>query len=54
MTFFKNKSKYCLNFILLLDTKLLINMNHLEYFFKKIFVDAKNLTKYFTSVDVAE
>ena len=28
----KKKSKYCLNSILLLDAKLLINMNYLEFF----------------------
>ena len=28
----KKKSKYCLNSILLLDAKLVINMNHLEFF----------------------
>ena len=52
---FKKKYKYCLNSILLLDAKLLTNINHLDFFFFwRMSIDAKNLTKLFTPDDVAE
>ena len=38
---------------LVLDAKLLlINMNYVEFFFYRNFIDKKNLTKFFILVDV--
>ena len=48
---FKKKYKYCLNSILLLDAKLLTNINHLDFFFFFFFfgeyLDAKKFDKTF-------
>ena len=41
-------------YYLVSDVKLLINMNHLDFFFERINKQKKKLTKLFTPVDVAD
>ena len=42
-------------YYLVLDTKLLlINMNYVEFFFFRNFIDRKSLTKFFILIDVAD
>ena len=53
MTFFVKKKLILLKlYSLVLDVKLLIK--HVIFFFLKNFIDTKNLTKIFTSVDVID